>query len=1409
MKYLEYMKREGLVSLIIILFVFSGYYTPVSNISTTINDPLTKLQGGLDEYINTGIFPDNVNEDRLMVLSRTSDILTDNFYLRAKIGDNYIHFINKQTPLELREIAINSDVITVLPDIYINQTQQSIPTSSTIESQSFASKEILGLEQVWSEYNVTGDGIILGIIDSGVDFGLSDLADAPYLLPSGITASFDATGNGLAYSSTTVQAIDNLGKKYLPLSDKLIYGRIGETGEIVSNTDIGIPLDDIEITNISKPSVSGNYRVGMIIQYGQTENIFDQFFIFVLSDSSTSGVYDTMYIDYDTSLAITLARNGEILANSERYLSLIKWSLNGEVPVDNENPIAAKDVNGDGINDISAGALATTLVVDPALSSNLYVRGIEPDGKLVGLMYDTIGHGTYSTSAAAGRGINSYPIFDDKDTEIIENNTLYALPGSAPNAKILATKWLTVSEAVLGWLWAAGMEFDSTGQLTVVDQTHLANMTSNSWGIGNIAYSGSLKGLDYYSLLLDLLSAPDLLYNGYPGMIFVVSMGNGGSGTGTIATPATASMSLAIGASTNYNFLNSSGRDDVAWFSSKGPTPYGLIKPDLIAPGNTGYVLSTLSSAAGNGTYSTSTFGGTSEAGPRAAGVVAIMMEALVKNNRNIDLGTIRTILKSTAKDLGYHASAQGAGLIDAYKAVSAVYGSDDIIISTTVTSINTGRSLEAAFKEQFGDFDHPLITNPVIDTFITVNPENVTDGVDLQFSYGNGTAADISGINMDLLEMVRTDNASFSFNSLSAEYTNINLASLLPTDFRNSDMLQISLSLDETSWDNMLRNGVSTPDMILYDAARDRIVFDIITQRSWLQQLYSGNPADDFIGDPVLRFTDPGYTESIPGWTGLKYSALAQTFDYTPSSLNINKQINSVTIDGDINTSKFLAFQINSQKIPVFITVIDKVGLGDNAHSYPEDDNISPYEMNSVYGTLDWGYRPENGDFRFYEFLVPSEATYFALQASWQVENMIPDLYLFAENGLLVTTSDVNYIGGGIYDSSVSEPNKQNLFVKADYQRYYLLLHFAQMPFIAGSIDFDVFTRYLTLSELPVPQTSFSQDLNNDISGDLEISAINYSVDQFPELYVDATSVSVVQGSNGSYSATIDSADYNLGFPDDLSDTEDRYLLELKQGEKITLDLSWMENVDLDLYVFDPTKPLDIKNDMLGLQGAISGKNGETASFSVPADGVYVIAIDLVTGFGDSFTYTLSWNSLKGPVLSSLSNSLVLPTNVFPNGVYGLQIEYSTNFDVYFDDNFISSFSNHLDFTSKLIGPIDGKILSDDATVSWEASKSVLADISVTTGGVEIFVDRDISDTSMIFDTSLFENGDAIITVYLTDGIYSHVHSVSVIFDNDQISSLPPTESEEKSLPLSIIVFITSIVLISTIKRYSKLKSN
>lgn len=158
----------------------------------------------------------------------------------------------------------------------------------------------------------------------------------------------------------------------------------------------------------------------------------------------------------------------------------------------------------------------------------------------------------------------------------------------------------------------------------------------------------------------------------YSGAVVVAAAGNAGyepnasresRGSGyrdiSITDPGNAEEVICVGA-THRSEPHTYG---VSFFSSRGPTGDGRQKPDLVAPGE-----KIRSSIPGK---KFDLLDGTSMAAPHVSGVCALLMA----RHRELigEPARIKDILKKTATDLGRTPEFQGAGLVDALRALQSL----------------------------------------------------------------------------------------------------------------------------------------------------------------------------------------------------------------------------------------------------------------------------------------------------------------------------------------------------------------------------------------------------------------------------------------------------------------------------------------------------------------------------------------------------------------------------------------------------------------------------------------------------------------------------------------------------------------------------------------------------------------
>ena len=167
------------------------------------------------------------------------------------------------------------------------------------------------------------------------------------------------------------------------------------------------------------------------------------------------------------------------------------------------------------------------------------------------------------------------------------------------------------------------------------------------------------------------------------GVVVVVAAGNSGFGIVTSQDgPSSAGLSLTINDPGNAELaitVGSTHRDmphtyGVSYFSSKGPTGDGRIKPDLVAPGEK--VISCESSDATERKPDAITArycegSGTSQAAPHVSGVIAAFLSIRREFLQRPE--EVKRLFMSTATDLNRERYFQGRGLVDIMRAIQSV----------------------------------------------------------------------------------------------------------------------------------------------------------------------------------------------------------------------------------------------------------------------------------------------------------------------------------------------------------------------------------------------------------------------------------------------------------------------------------------------------------------------------------------------------------------------------------------------------------------------------------------------------------------------------------------------------------------------------------------------------------------
>lgn len=299
--------------------------------------------------------------------------------------------------------------------------------------------------------------------------------------------------------------------------------------------------------------------------------------------------------------------------------------------------VAGPTMNVDKVWDAGfKGAGTTICVIDTGIAQHEDVKdriiGFKDFVNNKNEAYDDQGHGTHCAGIAAGDGKASEGKYS----------------GAAPEAKLVGVKVLdkngsgAFSNVIAGIQWA-------------VENKDKFNIDVISMSLGGYA-SQSYKDDPVAQAVEAAVSK---------GIITCVAAGNSGPSSKTIGTPATAPHVISVGALDDKGTVARKD-DDVAYFSSRGPTKDGLLKPDVLTPG--------VRITAPKNTGGYTTMSGTSMACPMAAGMSALLKQAVP----TITPGELKGVVMGTADDLkNLSHNEQGAGVFDLAEAIEKLTGKD------------------------------------------------------------------------------------------------------------------------------------------------------------------------------------------------------------------------------------------------------------------------------------------------------------------------------------------------------------------------------------------------------------------------------------------------------------------------------------------------------------------------------------------------------------------------------------------------------------------------------------------------------------------------------------------------------------------------------------------------------------
>ena len=563
----------------------------------------------------------------------------------------------------------------------------------------------IGVSTVREKYGLTGEGVTVGIVDTGVDFSIPSLGlDKVARDGSGKPLLLDTDMLGFTITDFNVEEVNGI----LQVKDKefYVYFPLGYVGKIKLHSNWVAP---------PVKSVSGNYKFGLFVQIALQTNLWldaelsvAYFAPVVLVDSKEPGIYDTVFVDVSTTWFILknfLYAIGYI--DSPASLRLYDFSFKDEKPLRYGDEIAYIDENYDGYPEFSIGVIAGYVydvfgligkekplyeiiekrAWEPA-GTGIY-PGLDPKGRYVDFFYDPIGHGTSVASIIAGKRAN-YRMFYYRGN--IKYLKLVETEGIAPNAKIAAATGLYVGSVITAQLWLSGYNYVYPWNWTYTGKPRV-DIISNSWGLIDWE-TLSAYGIKRFAPGKDPISSyEDKIVS--TGVLVVHAAGNSGPGYGTVLIGGSSSEAITVGATTifqreirnwEYGLLMPKGtKGEVVSWSSRGPTFEETIKPNIVAPGAYALVPTSALGGVGNGEYAIDVFGGTSMSTPIVSGASALIIEELRREGKTWNPKLVKKALYSSAEDLGYDPFTQGWGKLNVNKAVE-ILRNNMLINNTEIT---------------------------------------------------------------------------------------------------------------------------------------------------------------------------------------------------------------------------------------------------------------------------------------------------------------------------------------------------------------------------------------------------------------------------------------------------------------------------------------------------------------------------------------------------------------------------------------------------------------------------------------------------------------------------------------------------------------------------------------------------